>query len=150
MITGREPIRGDAGLARPEKSSAGDHRISRMEQQSRAGHRVVTLWLETAPEAVYQLERLLFDANCRVHALLASENASTLAEISHALNDAGVIALVCGAPDAKMQERIRQKIGAENFLRIEASQVEEKPEDAANRMLRIIEEQGFVSRFAGD
>ena len=76
MITGREPIRGEAGLARPEKSSASDHRISRMEQQSRAGHRAVTVWLETAPEVAYQLERLLFDANCRVHALLASESGS--------------------------------------------------------------------------
>ncbi len=150
MITGREPIRGDASLARPEKSSASDHRISRMEQQSRAGHRAVTVWLETAPEVAYQLERLLFDANCRVHALLASESGSTIPEITQALNDAGVIALVCGPGDAEAQERIRQKIGAENFLCMEASPADEKPEQAADRILSIIEEQGFVSRFSGD
>jgi sulfate adenylyltransferase large subunit len=150
MITGREPLRGEDSFARAEKSSTSDHRISRMEQQSRAGHRAVTVWLETAPEVAYQLERLLFDANCRVHALLASESGSTAPEVCQTLNDAGVIALVCGPVDAATQERTRQKIGAENFLRVAALTADEKPAEAADRILRMIEEQGFVSRFSGD
>jgi cobalamin biosynthesis Mg chelatase CobN len=119
-----------------------------MEQQARAGHGAFTVWLETTPEVAYRVERLLFDANRRVHSLLASENTTHIAELCQALNDAGVIALVCGSSDAEWQERTREAVGMDSYLRVEAETAEEKTEDAARRIYRIIEEQGFGSRFA--
>jgi sulfate adenylyltransferase large subunit len=145
MITGREPGRAGEGA---EKHSSGG-RITRMEQQSRAGHSAVTIWLETTPEVAYRIERRLFDAECRVHALLASEAGAAVAAMSRALNDAGVIALICGPGDPEMEERTRQQVGVESFLRIEGSPAEEQSEEAAERLYRIIEEHGFVSKSSG-
>ena len=148
MITGREPGRASEGGASADTHSSSG-RITRMEQQSRAGHSAATIWVETVPEVAYHIERRLFDADCRVHALLASEAGPAVAAISRALNDAGVIALICGPSDPEMQERTRQRAGVESFLRIESSPVEEKSEEAAERIYRIIEEHGFVSRSSG-
>ena len=125
-----------------EKSSAGDHRISRMEQQSRAGHRPVTMWLETAPEVAYQLERLLFDANCRVHSISAGETGAYLPEVARILNDVGVIAIVFGTNDSDLLNRTRDRVGSESFLHIPAGQT-------AEAVQRLLEEQGFISGFSG-
>ena len=148
MITGREPSLTGSGVSRLETSSSG-HRITRMEQQSRTGHAAVTIWLETAPEIAFQVERSLFDANCRVHALSALESGPAIADLARTLNDAGVIALICGSSDLEVQERTQKTVGDESFLRIEASMVNDKPEEAVDRILRIIEEQGFISRSLG-
>ena len=118
MITGRDP--GASGpVPSASMASSASQRVTPADQQSSAGHRAVTIWLDTASEVAYQLERLLFDAHCRVHALSASEAGPYLAEISRTLNDAGVITLIHGSLDAHLREHTRQLAGAHNFLRIE-------------------------------
>jgi sulfate adenylyltransferase subunit 1 (EFTu-like GTPase family) len=119
MITGREP-------GARQCSSAGESslasRVSPADQESRAGHRAVTLWLDASEDVAFQLERLLFEADCRVHA--AAANAST-PEICSALNAAGVIALVYSANDPEIRENTRSRLGADKFLHIEANQTAE-------------------------
>ena len=130
MITGREPGRGRQ--EEPEtKNSAAHQRVSRGDQQARAGHRSVTVWLETDSDVAHRLERLLFEASCRVHALSASEAGAALADVCRALNDAGVIALVYGSSDAETRERTRARVGAEHFLCVEASM----PADLVRQLL---------------
>ncbi|MGA7409054.1 MAG: adenylyl-sulfate kinase [Bryobacteraceae bacterium] len=105
--------------------------------------RGVTVWLETAPEVSYQLERLLFDANCRVHTLSASDAGPFLAEIFREFNHAGVITLVHGSTDAEMRERTCNYVGTANFLRIEESLT-------AEAIHCRLEEEGFLSRCPAD
>ena len=132
MITGRAPD----GAGREEMpADASGRRLTRGEQQARAGHRAATVWLEAA-EAAYGLERMLFDAGCRVHAL---ESGAGVAEIARALNDAGVIAIIHGAGDAALRERTRLAVGAESFI-------ESAQESQAVR--RLLEERGFLFGFS--
>jgi sulfate adenylyltransferase large subunit len=132
MITGREPG------PRQSLSDAGGAvtapRVSPADQQSRAGHRAVTLWLDTPVEVAFQLERLLFDADYRVHAVPAS---AAIAEICSALNSAGVIALICGSTDSEMRDRTRSHLGAENFRHIEGA-------ETAERIHRLLKEEGIL------
>jgi len=133
MITGREP--GMPGREeRLPKASA--QRLAPAEQQARAGHRAVTAWLPTA-EAAYRLERALFAAGCRVHAIAAAPG---VAEIARELNGAGVIALVHGAGDAGLRERTREAVGAENFIA-------DAPEEAGAAR-RLLEEHGLFPGFS--
>lgn len=145
MITGREPVARAGSNPDSERFSVEGDRISALEQQSRAGHRPVTLWMETAADVAYQLERMLFDAGCRVHAISAADSGDYLAEVSRALNDAGVIAILV-EPDAALRERVREKVGKDNFLPIEPSSATENREEMANRIYRLLEHQGFVSK----
>ena len=140
MITGRDPATRPPAPGTPQPSSAG-LRVTPADQESRAGHRVVTVWLETPPEVAHQLERLLFDANCRVHALAVAEAGPYLPELARTLNDAGVITLIHGPCDPQLQERVSQLAGVHNFLRFEAPQ-------AADRIYQLLEDEGIVSRFA--
>jgi hypothetical protein len=126
MITGREP---GARQSLPAGESYPGSRVSLADQELRAGHRAVTLWLDTSEDVAFQLERLLFEADCRVHAAAAS--AST-PEICYALNAAGVIALVYGVNDPEMRERTQGFLGADKFLHIEANQTAE----SIHRLLR--------------
>ncbi len=71
MITGREP---GTRQSSPAAESSSAPRISLADQESRAGHRAVTVWLDTSEDVAFQLERLLFEADCRVHASAASES----------------------------------------------------------------------------
>jgi len=144
MITGRQPEHAGSGGSGLGTCYSTSHRVTRMEQESRAGHRAVTVWLETDPEVVYQVERSLFDANCRVHSISAAESGSHIAELCRELNDAGILALICGSADAEMQEATRRKVGADSFLHIEASAFDTKPEEAVDRIFRVIEKQNFV------
>src|SRR5207245_1576503 len=107
-------------------------------QQSLAGHRAVTVWLESPAEVAHQLERRLFEANCRVIALSASEIGSALAEVCRTLNDAGVIALIHGSGDVAAREHVRIQVGAANFLHVEESL-------PAERIHRLLEEEGILS-----
>ncbi len=145
MITGREPVVRTAGGRDTEKSYAGGERISALEQQSRAGHRSVTLWMETSADVAYQVERILFDSGCLVHAVSASEAGNSLAEVSRALNDAGVIAIIV-EPQADMRERVREKIGEDHFLQIEAFGPNESREELVHRIHELLEEQGYLSK----
>ena len=134
MITGRDP-----GTRVPDPlsgvSTTGE-RVTPADQQSRAGHRVATVWLDTAPEMAWQVERLLFDARCHVHALSAVEAGAYLPEVTRALNDAGVITLIHGSLDIALRERTRAL--APNFLRIEESMTIE-------RICRVLEEEGILA-----
>jgi sulfate adenylyltransferase large subunit len=116
MITGREP-------GTRQSPSAGESsvapRVSPADQESRAGHRGVTLWLDTSEETAFQLERLLFDSDCRVHATAAS---SSTPEICLALNAAGVIAIVYGGNEPEMRERMQSRLAADKLLRFEANE----------------------------
>jgi hypothetical protein len=132
MITGREP-----GARKPAGSAASaTHRVSPADQQARAGHRAVTIWLDTAGEVAHQLERILFDSECRV---LAVEAAVPAAAICQALNDAGVIALIHGSTDPELRESVRSSVGAENFLHIDCLQ-------SADIIHQFLKEEGIVSR----
>jgi sulfate adenylyltransferase large subunit len=148
MITGRNP-----NLPRSREAEAGSrprvgHRITRLEQQVQAGHGAVTIWLETAPEIVFLVEHALFDAHCRVHALLASECGPPLPELALTLNEAGVIALICGSQDPELRERTRERVSNDSFLFVEGSPAAEKPEELADRILRMIKTQEFLSKFS--
>jgi len=118
-------------------------RITRMEQQSRAGHRAVTIRIEGAPEITFQLERLLFDANCRVHALPPSEAGASLPAVCRALNDAGVIVLLYGSMDEAGTGGLRQQVGSENLLEFEALPGESTPA-AVKRILGQVENDGIL------
>jgi sulfate adenylyltransferase large subunit len=140
MITGREPERSARTFTQP----ANEGRVTRAEQQSRSGHRALTVWLEAAPDHVFDVERLLFDAGYRVHVIPAAEDSSTVAAISCALNGAGVVALICGAPAAQDPQLISQRVGDENFLRLGAAAA--KPEDSAEAISRAIGESEVTFR----
>jgi sulfate adenylyltransferase large subunit len=133
MVTGREPGMLSAGTP----SEAGT-RVTRMEQQARTGHRAVTVWLETSAETVHQLERSLFDANCRVHSI--SSDAPHLPQITRALNDAGVLVLIHGPGD---WESTPQATGPENFFRRES-----KEDETVESLARFLEEEGIIPRFS--
>lgn len=130
MVTGREP-----GMLSPGTHSEAGARVTRMEQQARTGHRTVTVWVETSADTIYALERRLFDANCRVHAL--PSDTPHLPQIAEALNNAGVIVLVHGPGD---WESTRQATGPENFFRLEAGDAES--------LAHLLEEEGIIPRFS--
>ncbi len=131
MITGREP---GTRQSSPSNESSTAPRVSLADQESRAGHRAVTLWLDTSEDVAFQLERLLFEADCRVHASAASESTP---EICSALNAAGVIALVYGASGPEMRERTQNAIGSDNLLHIGA-------EETAGSIHRLLREKEIV------
>jgi hypothetical protein len=137
MITGREPGPRRSSADTILKASAGA-RVSPADQESRAGHRAVTLWLDTNVEVAYQLERLLFDADSRVHALPASESVGGICRV---LNDAGVIALIYGSADSELRERIRSSLATDNFLHVENM-------ETADRIHDWLKEEGIIPRFS--
>ena len=140
MITGRDPGAPGTAPSVGVKSSAGQ-RVTPADQQSSAGHRAITIWLDTSSEVAYRLERILFDAHCRVHALSASETGPHLAKDSRTLNDAGVITLIHGSLDAQLREHTCQLVGAHSFLRIEESA-------AVDRIYQLLQDEGIISRFS--
>jgi hypothetical protein len=99
------------------------------DQELRSGHRAVTLWLDTREDVAFELERLLFDSDCRVHATPAS---ASIAEVCAALNAAGVIALVYGGNDPEMLDRVRGQLGADNLVHIENHETA----DSIHRLLK--------------
>jgi sulfate adenylyltransferase large subunit len=137
MITGREPgprkLLEDAITA----PSAGQ-RVSPADQESRAGHRAVTVWLDTPAEVAYQLERLLFDSGCRVHAVPASPS---VAAVCRALNHAGVMALIYGSADSDLRASVKSALAADNFLHFESA-------ETAGRIHDWLKEEGVISRFS--
>jgi sulfate adenylyltransferase large subunit len=137
MITGREPgprkLLEDAITA----PSAGQ-RVSPADQESRAGHRAVTVWLDTPAEVAYQLERLLFDSGCRVHAVPASPS---VAAVCRALNHAGVMALIYGSADSDLRASVKSALAADNFLHFESAAT-------AGRIHDWLKEEGVISRFS--
>jgi len=139
MITGREPARIGAGVASAEPSDRG--RVTRTERELCAGHPGMTFWLETAPEIALRVERMLFDAGRLVHTLLASECLAHVPQIARVLNETGVIALLCGPADGDILERTREQVGVQRFVTIEPPAEGESPEEAAERIRQIIEEQ---------
>ncbi len=141
MVTGREPGLGDSSGGGADGDTALGGRITRLEQETRAGHRAVTVWLETPAEVVFELERLLFNAGSRVHAIPAAEAGFNLPDIARTLNDAGVIVLVCGAGEPELRERAREKVLPESFVCIEAA---EREELRAVAIRQILEEQGLI------
>jgi hypothetical protein len=137
MITGREPGPRKA-VSDAMAPACLAHRVSLADQELRAGHRAVTLWMDTAAEVAYRVERLLFDADCRVHAVAAT---ASVGEICLALNAAGVIVLIYGSTDSELREYTRNCVGATNFLHIEEL-------ETAQRILQLLNEEGIISRFS--
>ena len=131
MITGRDP--GARQVSNFSVSSPGSLRVSHAEQQSRSGHRVLTIWLDAADNIAFHVERVLFDANCRVLAVPASPSAGA---VCSALNDAGVIALVYGSGNSEWRESARAALGTYDFLHIE--------ELTAGQVLRVLREQDII------
>jgi sulfate adenylyltransferase large subunit len=146
MITGREPRLAADAAPGPYMISPAAHCVTRHDHQASAGHGSMTVWLETTPEIIRQVERRLFEAGCRVHAVVAEETGPYVPEICRALNDAGVIALVCGSSDHGLRERVLQIVGSESFVRIEGSDVEE-PKESADRFVQAIARQEAVATF---
>jgi hypothetical protein len=127
MITGREPGTRQSSTAGESPSAP---RVRPADQESRAGHRAVTLWLDTSEDVAFELERLLFDSDCRVHAAAVSPSTP---EICSALNAAGVIALVYAGGDPEMRVRMQGQLGGDNFLHFEAH-------ETAESILRFLKE----------
>jgi hypothetical protein len=140
MITGRDPGT-RASNPDPAKASPVRQRVTRADQESRAGHRVLAIWMETPPEVAHQLECLLFDANCRVHALSAPGHESYLPELTRTLNSAGVMTLIYGSTDAHLRERVAELAGEHCFLHIEQAM----PVEA---IYRLLQDEGIISRFS--
>jgi sulfate adenylyltransferase large subunit len=113
MITGRDPAAAASGMGAMSGS-----RVTRTEQQVRAGHRSATVWLETDDQTVFQLERLLFDAGCRVHSISADD--TSVPGSARLLNDAGVIALIYGLSDAGLRGEACRAVGEDNFVYVNA------------------------------
>jgi len=114
MITGRDPgARKPAAETRTSEKS-GKH-VSPAEQQQKAGHRVLTVWLDAPEDVAFELERLLFESEFRVHAVPASPQVGA---VCRALNDAGVLVLIYGG-DAERRESVRAELGAENYQYLE-------------------------------
>jgi len=134
MITGREP----GPRQSPQNPTGSRQRVTPADQQARAGHRAATLWLDTADEVAFQVERLLFDSDCRVHAVEASPSAGIACR---ALNDAGVIALVHGSSDAGLRESLRGSLGDGSFLHLEGLQ-------SVEEIQSFLKEEGIISRFS--
>jgi len=107
-------------------------RVSLAERESRAGHRAVSVWLDGAPDLAYAVERLLFRRGCQVAVVTAEHAGGRLAEIARALNGAGVIA-ICAVPGSTAREREQAGaiIGAERFFVVEATQLPEAAQAAA-------------------
>jgi bifunctional enzyme CysN/CysC len=143
MVTGRAPAVSRGSTSAAEGVPAEASSISRMEQQSRAGHRAVTIWVDGFAEIAFRLERALFDANCRVHALAVSEAGDSLAAVSHVLNEAGVIAVLYGPMDEAAAGGLRRQIGAESFLEFQPA-AGESAEAATERLYRQLENDGIL------
>ena len=133
MITGRDP-----GARRPPLDpsalSIPKGKVTPAEQRARTGHRVVTLWLNTTEQVANQLERILFDSDCRVLAIPASPS---VREICRALNDAGVIALVYDSGNSPLRELLRQDLGEENFASVENC-------STAEEIHNFLQDQGII------
>jgi adenylyl-sulfate kinase len=136
MITGREPGPRKS-LADSTATLSPGERVRPADQESRAGHRAVTLWLDTGAEVAYQLERLLIDADCGVHAVAAS---GSVAGICRALNDAGIIALVYGSLDPELRDRTKSGVGSDKFLHIEKL-------ETAEQIHHLLTERDIIPRF---
>jgi sulfate adenylyltransferase large subunit len=138
MITGHTP---HTGVVAAEKPLEANNRVSRNDHEQRAGHRAVTVWMEGSGAVAYEVERLLFNAGCRVHAVSASEAGRALPQIAQALNDTGTIAIVFGRNDPELAPQIAPP---ENFLYIAAPDLAEETEPAAQRVLSILEDEGIL------
>jgi len=146
LITAREvrervPPSGQNGNG--QGLSIDGRRITRFEQQTRAGHRAATVWLEGAAETGYILERKLFDRDCRVHALVADEENGHTAAVARILNDAGLIVILVAGNRAS-REQTRKAVGPDQFVAVEGTGSAGNPEQAAEAIVRLLEEQGFI------
>ncbi len=143
MITGREPGLGGSTTVASESAAVSGGRVTLLEQEGQAGHLAATVWLEAPPETAFELERMLFNEGRRVRAISASEGGFNLPDAARALNDAGVIVLVSGEGEPELRERTRERVTADRFLCVEATETEEL---RAGAVRRILEEHGL---FAG-
>lgn len=129
----------------PAAGKTAHSQVTLDERQARFGQKPVTLLLTGLTGAgkttlAYALERRLFEsgrAACvldgeqmrrgisRDLGFTASERSENLrrsAEVAHLMNDAGLIC-ICAflAPDAKVRQRVRDSLGAGNFLEVHLS-----------------------------
>jgi sulfate adenylyltransferase large subunit len=149
MITGREPVISRSEATGLDSLAAEPSRITPMEQQSGAGHRALTLWTESS-DIAFRLERILFDSNCRVHAVAAADFADSLPAVCRALNDAGVIVSIYGPADGGQKDAVAQTIGPDLFLNIESANGE-TPAATAERIYKDLEAGGvFFKSSTGD
>ena len=145
MITGREPR---TGAMEPVPSVQAGERVSRAEREARNGSPAVTLWLDTPADVAHQAERVLFETRRQVYALSAEKYGVALPEIAHALNEAGVIAIIHGSGGEELRERTRERVGAKAFLQFAASG--ESASHAADSIIRSLSEGGFLAGIPGD
>ena len=104
----------------------------------------MTVWLDGSAEIALRLERMLFDANCQVHALPVTADDASRAAICRTLNDAGVIALVYGSTDGAIRDDLRAAIGEDHFLSLETPATGESPEAVVDRVYRQLEDDGII------
>ncbi len=145
MITGREPGKASFNSSGLANTAQGRSRITRIEQQSQSGHRSVTVWMETGAEVAYRLEALLFQANCRVHAVSASDYGLHLPDVAYALNAAGVIVLLHGSAPEEVREQVRSRVGADSFLYVDAPPPDETVDATGDRICQLLQKEGFIS-----
>jgi sulfate adenylyltransferase large subunit len=142
MITGREPRESNELLEGLEFESS---RITAGDRERRAGHRAVTVWLAGDPEAAYLLEAELFHRGCLVHVLAEDRNRTVLADLARIFNASGLITICsAGAIDTFEYERIRERLGADRFVYLEAAVLGGSPQEVAAAAARRLEDEGFL------
>jgi sulfate adenylyltransferase large subunit len=154
MILERTETR-SAKLAAKEALLAVDHgdaKVTPGERLARLGHQPATVWLTARIELAGILERRLFDRNCLVQVLADRAESGILPELAEVLHAAGAI-VICsaGADMAGERDRALEYVGADRFLEFDSEPLPANDREAAESILKILEERSIVPavRFDG-
>jgi hypothetical protein len=142
-------IRGAHGHEPPRKQREAIEfeftRVTPVERYARAGHRPAAVWIAGDAEIAFVAERKLFDRGCLVHVLEEAAQIEGIARVAATLAESGLIVL-CVAPEAAGEQagETRRAVGAERFLAKDYRKHTGEPEQAADDLIRALEEAGFV------
>jgi sulfate adenylyltransferase large subunit len=122
-------------------------RVTPAERYTRAGHHAVALWLTARKDLAYLVERRLFDRGCQVHVLADESGTHILPELAGISTAAGLIT-VCSSASAEPADidRARSLVGPERFLVLEPQQLAQEDEDAADQIIGLLEDGGFIRK----
>jgi len=130
-----------------EDETADHGRLTNAERFARAGHYPATIWLTARRDLAYLVERKLFDLGCQVHVLADDSDSHLLPELARVLNNAGLIAICSiASPHAGERDRAESFTAANRFVEIAAKELPSKDEDAAERILKALEDRGVLRR----
>ncbi|MBM3787354.1 MAG: hypothetical protein FJW30_23590 [Acidobacteria bacterium] len=122
-------------------------RLTNAERYARAGHYPATLWLTARRDVAYLVERKLFDLGCQVHVLADDSDSHLLPELARVLNNAGLIAICSiASPDAGERDRAERFTAPNRFLEVSAKGLPASDEEAAEWVLKLLEDRGVLRR----